>query len=387
MSDGTNVYDASRIQVLEGLDAVRKRPGMYIGSTGERGLHELVFGLVNLAVNEVLAGHGSRVGITLTRDGGVCVADDGRGIPVEDAGAGGGSTLEARLTRLSAGTRFGGRRDVVLCLSYGEPCVANALSRRMTAEVHRGGVRWVQEYERGVAVTPLVNAGAATGSGTALTFWPDADIFETVEPSFEKLAERFRELALLNRELEISVTDQRSLGKARAERFQYPGGVRDFVAHLDAEEAPGAPQHVITIEQEDPRMAGAMEVAFRWRDSGEERVRSYANSWLTHGGSHELGFCDGVVAAVTAYARGRQLLTATDPDLGTERIGEGLTAVVSVKLDDPAFEGSTRDVLGNSAARTCVGEAVREHFGRWLAEHPEQAAVVVGRIIASSRRG
>ncbi|NEA60380.1 DNA gyrase subunit B [Streptomyces sp. SID13666] len=380
MSEEAVKYDASHIQLLEGWEAVRKRPGMYVGSTGERGLHQMVFEVADRAVNEVLAGRASRVDVTLLSDGGVCVADDGPGVPTDEAEGTGGPSLEALLTRLQAWPRPGSRHDVTIGFCGVGPFVANALSRRMTAEVRREGVRWVQEYARGVAVAPLTELGTATGSGTTLAFWPDVEIFGTVECSFDALAERFRELAFLNRGLDIWLTDQRRAGESRPVRFRFPAGARDFVAFLDAQAAAPAPTDVIGFDREDPRMAGTVEAAFRWCDAREERVRSFANSRPTAGGTHQEGFRAGVAAALTAYARRQRLLTATDPDLSTDRIGEGLTAVVSVKLDHPEFKGSTRDTLVNTAVRTCVGQAVEEHLGRWLEEHPERAAAVIDRI-------
>ncbi len=381
MTEEASKYDASQIQALEGWEAIRKRPGMYIGSTGERGLRQLVFELADRSVNEVLAGHANCVDITLTSDSGVCVADDGRGIRIDEAGHTGISGLEALLTRMQAGAGPSGRHHVTLGLCGMGPFVVNALSSRMTAEVRRGGARWVQEYERGVAVTPLTEAGTSTGSGTTITFWPDADIFGTAEYSFDGLAERFRELALLNRGLEISLTDQRRPGDPRSALFWYPDGARDFVAILDEQKDEPVHPHIIGFEREEPRMAGTVEVALRWRASRDERVRSFANSRPTDGGTHERGFRDGVATAVTAYARERRLLTASDPDLEADRIGEGLTAVVSVKLDNPTFEGSTRGWLGNAAVRACVEDSVREHLGRWLAGHPEQATALIDRIV------
>ncbi|MCX5215719.1 ATP-binding protein [Kitasatospora sp. NBC_00240] len=374
-------YDASHIQVLEGLDAVRKRPGMYIGSTSERGLRHMVFEIADRAVNEVLTGNASRVDITLTPDGGVCVADDGPGVPIDEAGDVGGPGLETLLTRMGAGAGRSDRHDVTAGFCGVGPCVVNALSSRMTAEVQRAGARWVQEYTRGVAVTPLTEAGPSTGSGTTITFWRDADIFGTAEYSFDGLADRFRELALLNRGLEISLTDQRYPGDSRAERFRFPGGARDFVAFLDAQAATPTSPDTIGFECEDPRMAGTVEVAFRWRGSGEERIQSFANSRPTIGGTHERGFRDGVAASVIEYARARRLLPATDSDLVADRIGVGLTAVVSVKVDQPEFEGSTREWLGNAAVRACVKQAVKDHLGRWLGENPERAAAVIDRIV------
>ncbi|MEU8926164.1 DNA gyrase subunit B [Kitasatospora sp. NPDC048545] len=390
VSQESSAYDACRIEVLEGWEAVRRRPGMYIGSTGERGLQHMVFEVAARAVNEVLAGRAGRVDVTLTADGGVRVEDDGPGVPVHGAGDGDGHGLEALLTRIGTGVGPGGRHDV----AFGGvgPSVVNALSSRMTAEVRREGVRWTREYARGMAVTPLAEAGptaAGTASGTVLAFWRDADIFGTAEYSFDALADRFRELALLNRGLEISLTDERRPGDRRSVRFRFPDGVRDFVTVLDAEApAPAATDpttdaatEIVGVEGEDPRMAGTVELAFRWRGSGEERIRSFVNSLPTTAGTHEEGFRHGVAAALTAYARKRDLLAPADPDLTPGQVRAGLTAVVSVKLDRPEFEGSLRDWLGNAAVYTCVGEAVQSCLAAWLEEHPEPASAVVGRLV------
>ncbi|MFD5819884.1 DNA gyrase subunit B [Streptomyces sp. NPDC127038] len=380
MSEDTTGYDASHIQVLEAWEAVRKRPGMYIGSTGERGLSQLVFEVADRAVNEALTRGSGSVGITLMADGGVRVADDGAG--VAPAGPdGGGPGLEALLTRIGPGGEPGSRHDVTLGFCRFGPGVVNALSSRMTAEVRRDGVRRVQEYARGVAVTPVTEAGAATGSGTSITFWPDADVFTTAEFSFDALAERFRELAFLNRGLEVSLTDRRGPGESRSVRFGSPEGVRDLVVFLDGHMTEEALTEIVAFEHEDPRMAGVMEVAFRWCGCRGERIRGFANSRRTVEGTHTSGFRDGVAAAVTAYARERRLLSAADPDVGGDRIGEGLTAVVSVKLDRPEFGGATRGVLDNPGVRDRVGQAVQEHLGRWLREHPVRASAVTDRIV------
>ncbi|MGW6842536.1 hypothetical protein [Streptomyces sp. NPDC054958] len=262
------------------------------------------------------------------------------------------------------------------------PAVANALSSRLTAEVWREGVRRVQEYARGVAVAPPTVAGPATGSGTTLTFRPDVTVFGKAQCSFAVLAEYFRELAFLNRGLDISLTDERPPGGPQAARFRFLGGVRDLVVSVPARA--GTPVHteVIGFEREDPRMAGTMEVALRWCGSSEKRIRGFANSMATpYGGTHEVGLREGVAAALDAYARGRGLLSAEGPDLDADRIAEGLTAVVSVELDRPEFVGAARRELGNAPVRACVGEAVREHLGTWLEENPEQATAVVGRIL------
>ena len=372
MSQEPVKYDVRRIQVLEGLAAVRKRPGMYIGSTGERGLRHLVFEVAGQAVNEVLAGRAGFVEITLMPDGGVRVADDGPGVPFEDAADGAGPGLEAQLTRLMIRPFRVGPRYPALSLRGVGVAVVNALSTRLLAEVRCQGVRRVQEYVRGVAAAPPVDAGSAAGTGTIITFWPDPDIFETTECSFDALAERFRELAFLNRDLDISLTDERHVPEPRSVRFRSLGGARGMV-ELPDEQATGlAHPDIIGFEREDPRMAGMMEVALRWRGSGQEQVRGYANSEPTpDGGTHVAGFHDGVGAALNAYARESGLLTATDPDFDTDLVGEGLTAVVSVKLERPEFEGPTRGVLGNAAVHTCVRQSVQEELGRWLREHPQ----------------
>ena len=382
MSEEAIRYEASHIQVLEGWEAIRKRPGMYVGSTGERGLHQLVFEVAGRSVREALSGRPGPIDVTLTPDGGVRVADDGPGVPVEAAGGTEGPALEALLTSPHAGTALNSRHAVAVSLFGMGPCVTTALSSRLTAEVRREGVRWVQEYVRGVAVAPPSAAGPATGSGTAIAFRADTDIFGTAECSFDVLAERFRELAFLNRGLDISLTDERPPSGPRSERFWFPGGARDFVAFLEARPDVPVPPDVIGFEREDEGMQGSVEVALRWCDAREERVRSFANSQPTpYGGTHEAGFRDGVAAAINAYARQRRLLAAADPDLSADRIGEGLTAVVSVKLDRPEFHGATCGELGGAAVRACVGEAVREHLSTWLEGHPAQATAVVERIV------
>ncbi|MEV7561885.1 DNA gyrase subunit B [Streptomyces sp. NPDC089795] len=382
MENEARAYDASHIKVLEWPEAVRLRPGMYIGSTGERGVHQLLFEVADRAVHEVLSGRAGSVGVTFLADGGVRVTDDGPGVAFAAAGNTEGPGLEALLTESSFGARPDDRHAVAMTLSGLGPAVANALSSRLTAEVRREGVRWVQEYVRGVAVAPPTVAGPATGSGTTLTFRPDVTVFGEAQCSFAVLAEYFRELAFLNRGLDISLTDERPPGGPQVARFRFLGGVRDFVLSLPARA--GTPVHtdVIGFEREDPRMAGTMEVALRWCGSPEERIRGFANSMATpYGGTHEAGLREGVAAALDAYAHGRRLLSAEGPDLDADRITEGLTAVVSVKLDRPEFVGATRRELGNAPVRGCVGEAVREHLGAWLEENPEQARAVVDRIL------
>lgn len=386
MSENANPYDATQITVLEEREAVRKRPGMYVGSTGQRGPHQAVFELIGRAVNEVLAGRASSVDVTLTPDGGTRVADDGPGVPAEVTGkVDGTSDLEALLTRMYAKVAGIGRNTAVVGLVDLGPSITNALSSRLIAEVQHDGVHWVQKYMRGVAVAPPTAVGPASGSGTTVTFWPDSDIFETVECSFAVLAERLRELAFLNRGLGITLTDNRRPGESPSVRFL--GKAEDFITSPHTSAGPPVHEDVIAFEWEDPRMEGTAEIALRWHASREGRIRSFANSKPTPGGgSHLLGFRDGVTASVNAYAHERRMLLATDLDLSADRIGEGLTAVVSVKLDHPSFVGPTHGVLSNPAVRACVDEALREHLGNWLDGHPQQAAAVIDRIITITRR-
>ncbi|MFG2376677.1 DNA gyrase subunit B [Streptomyces sp. NPDC048504] len=377
-------YDAAHIEVLEGREAVRKRPGMYVGSTGERGLYHLVLGVVDRAVGEVLAARAGSVDVTLTADGGVRVADDGEG--------GGGPyspDLEAQLTSFQFGFGPPGRRTVVIAPFSMGLFVANALSSRLTVEVWGEGTRWVKEYARGVEVEqpdtvgPLTGGvGSATGSGTTISFWPDTEIFETTWCSFPVLAERFRQLAFLNRGLAISLTDERPADGVRRVLFQFPDGVRDFVAAIDAETGACPHSDVFGFEREDERMAGTMEVALLWGYSRRAQIRGFANSLATHeGGTHLDGFREGVMDAVTAFARELELPGASDLDACADRIVEGLTAVVSVKLDQPEYLGATRTLLGNTDVRVCIAEAVREHLGSWFEEQPERGADIVARIV------
>lgn len=331
-------YDAAHIEVLEGREAVRKRPGMYVGSTGERGLYHLVLDVVDRAVSEVLAGRAGSVDVTLTADGGVRVVDDGAG-----GGEAHGPDLEAQLTSFHVGSGPIGRRTTVIAPFRMGLFVVNALSSRLTVEMRGEGTRWVKEYARGVEVEqPCAEgsltgeAGSATGSGTTISFWPDTEIFETTWCSFPVLAERFREPAFLNRGLAISLTDERPADGPRRVLFQFPDGVRDFVAALDAEAGACPRADVFGFEREDARMAGTMEVALLWGYSRGARIRGFANSLATHaGGTHLDGFHDGVVAAVTEFARERKLPAASGLDARADLIVESLTAVVSVKLDEP----------------------------------------------------
>lgn len=380
-------YDASQIEVLDGREAIRRRPGMYVGSTSKRGLHQLVYEVINPAVNEVLAGRATSIDVTLTPGGGVRVADDGPGIPFEGPSDTGGPGLETQLTQAYAGADPRSRHAPILGLLGMGLFVANALSSQLTAEVQRDGVRWVQHYGRGLATTPPTDAGPATENGTTIAFQPDTDIFGTAECSFDTLAARFKELAFLNRDLDISLTDERNPAEPRSARYRFPDGTRDFVTFLDPHK--GAPLHpdVIGFDWDDPQVAGTVEIAFQWCSSSEERIQSFANSQPTPGGgTHADGFLDGMTAAVNAYARERRLLTATDPELHPDRIRKGLIAVVSVKLDDPVFLGATHGALGGHNVRARIAQAVQKHLKRWLDKHPAQAAAIIDHIIRGACR-
>lgn len=372
MSQEPATYDASHITVLHGLEAVRKRPGMYIGSTGERGLHLLVIEAAGWGFDEILHRRASRLDVTLLSDGGVRLADDGPGVAF-----GTGPSLTVALTVLTAGWRAIGPRYPMSSV-LGQVSVVNALSSRLVAEVRREGRRHVQEFVRGVPVAPVADSGPTSGSGTAVTFWADADIFEVTEFSFETLVERFRELVFLNRELDISLTDERGQAEPRTVRLHHPDGVRELVAFLDEE---GGGVEIVGFEAEEPQTETTMEIAWRWRGSGPERVHGFANSQPTpEGGTHLLGFRDGMAAALTGYARERQLLASTDPDIDPGRIGRGLTAVVSVKVKYPQFDGCTWGALGNAEVRGYVRQAVQHHLGGWLTANPQQATEILDRL-------
>ncbi|MFJ3828841.1 hypothetical protein ACIPWI_12805 [Streptomyces sp. NPDC090046] len=260
------------------------------------------------------------------------------------------------------------------------PCVANALSSRLTAEVRREGVRWMQEYERGVALAPPGAAGPAIGAGTTIAFRPDDTVFGPAQCEFDVLAECFRTLAFLNRGLDITLTDEGAPGGPRVARFRFPGGVRDFVGALGVRSGAPFRSDVLGFEREVPRMAGTIEVALQWCDSREEDVRGFTNSLATGTGTHEAGLREGVAAAIDAYARARGLQTAADC------IGEGLTAVVSVTLDDRDFVDFARREPGGDAVRACVAQAVREYLGAWFEAHPEQAAAVITPVLRAAAR-
>ncbi|MER6390584.1 ATP-binding protein [Streptomyces sp. NPDC001523] len=377
-----NEYTGSHIQVLEGREAIRRRPGMYIGSVGERGLHQMVYEVVSYAVDEHLAGHADAIDVTITADGGVRVADNGRGLPVEVQEPDGKPAVERELTE----TSFGPKNRTGYRLSGGLSglglCVVNALSTRLTVEIHRDGRRWTQEYEKGLPITALTRNEESSGHGTAIMFLPDDDIFETTPDSFAMLSQRLRELTFLNGGLAISLTDERPGRAGRPVRHHHTDGLRAYVAHLGPH--PPSPVHspVIAFESENEDATMFVQVALQWNTRSAGGFHSFANGTRTHeGGAHEEGFRAALTDIINDYARRQRQIVAGDEEITAEATQEGLTAVVSVKLAHPVFEGSTRTVLGNPEANAYVQEVVREHLNGWLDQNPNGAAAIIRHIL------
>ncbi|MFD5426510.1 DNA topoisomerase (ATP-hydrolyzing) subunit B [Streptomyces sp. NPDC127084] len=401
--EASSSYDASAITVLEGLDAVRKRPGMYIGSTGERGLHHLVQEVVDNSVDEALAGHASRIDVTILADGGVRVVDDGRGIPVDIHPVEKKPAVEVVLTVLHAGGKFGGGGYAVSGGLHGVGVsVVNALSTRVSVEIKRDGFRWTQDYKLGVPTAPLAKHEAVEDSGTTVTFWADGDIFETTEYSFETLSRRFQEMAFLNKGLTLTLTDERESAKAtvgaddpdaeaaeepkaRTVTYHYEGGIVDFVKYLNSRKGELIHPSVIDIEAEDTERLLSVEVAMQWNSQYSEGVYSFANTIHTHeGGTHEEGFRAALTGLVNRYARDRKLLREKDDNLTGEDIREGLTAIISVKLGEPQFEGQTKTKLGNTEAKTFVQKIIHEHLTDWFDRNPNEASDIVRKGIQAA---
>ncbi|MBA2945368.1 DNA topoisomerase (ATP-hydrolyzing) subunit B [Streptomyces himalayensis] len=394
-------YDASAITVLEGLDAVRKRPGMYIGSTGERGLHHLVYEVVDNSVDEALAGHADTIDVTILADGGVRVVDNGRGIPVGIVPSEGKPALEVVLTVLHAGGKFGGGGYAVSGGLHGVGVsVVNALSSKVSVEVKTDGYRWTQDYKMGVPTAPLAQHEATDETGTSVTFWADADIFETTEYSFETLSRRFQEMAFLNKGLTIKLTDERESAKAtsgadeagadetaevKTVTYHYDGGIVDFVKYLNSRKGDAVHPTVIDLEAEDKDKSLSLEVAMQWNSGYTEGVYSFANIIHTHeGGTHEEGFRAALTSLINKYARDKKLLREKDDNLTGDDIREGLTAIISVKLSEPQFEGQTKTKLGNTEAKTFVQRAVYEHLNDWLDRNPNEAADIIRKGIQAA---
>jgi DNA gyrase subunit B len=394
-------YDASAITVLEGLEAVRKRPGMYIGSTGERGLHHLVWEIVDNAVDEALAGYADIIDVTLLADGGVRVADNGRGIPTGMNEQYEVSTVELVLTQLHAGGKFGGGGYKVSGGLHGVgSSVVNALSTRLDAEVHQHGHAYRMSFDHGVPVAPLEEQETSDRTGTTITFWASPEIFETTRYDYETVRARFQQYAFLNKGLTINLLDEREPDteedeaetvdeaekKPRRISYRYDGGLIDYVNHLvGSKRAEPVHKDVIYIEAEDTKRQLSLELAMQWTTAYSESVHTYANTVNTHeGGTHEEGFRAALTKLVNDFARKQNLLKEKEDNLTGDDVREGLTAVISVKLGEPQFEGQTKTKLGNSEVKGFVQRAMTEEFGHWLEAHPSEGKDIVRKSIQAA---
>lgn len=401
-------YEASDITVLEGLEAVRKRPGMYIGSTGERGLHHLVYEVVDNSVDEALAGYCDHIGITILADGGVRVQDNGRGIPVDIHPTEGRPTVEVVMTILHAGGKFGGGGYAVSGGLHGVGIsVVNALSTRVDTCIKRQGSTWRMSFANGGhPITELVQGEATEETGTQQTFWPDPEIFESVDFNFETLRQRFQQMAFLNKGLRITLTDERAgqviLGDeitgddsdedstestARTISYCYEHGLRDYVDYLDTtKKVVVINEEIIDLETENDEGTLSLELAMRWTQAYSETIHTYANTInTTEGGTHEEGFRTALTTVINKYARERSLLKEKDDNLTGDDVREGLTAVLSIKLTEPQFEGQTKTKLGNTEARTFVQSQVYQLLGAWLDAHPIEGKAIVGKGMAAQQ--
>src|SRR3954451_3426461 len=377
-------YDAQDITVLEGLEAVRKRPGMYIGSTGVRGLHHLVYEIVDNSVDEALAGRNDAVAVTIHPDNSVTVVDEGRGIPVAIMEKEQRPAAEVVLTVLHAGGKFGegGGYKVSGGLHGVGVSVVNALSETLHVEIKRDGHVWSQDYQRGAPIGELQKGPATKETGTAITYLPDAEVFETLDHEWEVLEQRLRETAYLTRGLRIAITDER--GEGRTVEFHFEGGIRDFVAYLNENKDPLGSKKVIYMEGESEE--GALEVAMQWNSTYQESIFSFANNINTHeGGSHLSGFRAALTRTLNKYARDSGILKEKDENLSGEDIREGLTAVVSAKLQDPQFEGQTKTKLGNPGMAGFVESVVNQKLAEFLEENPKDARAVITKAVQAAQ--
>nr|WP_240630271.1 DNA topoisomerase (ATP-hydrolyzing) subunit B [Specibacter cremeus] len=404
----TSHYGASDITVLEGLEAVRKRPGMYIGSTGPRGLHHLVYEVIDNSVDEALAGYCDHIEVTLQADGGVKVVDNGRGIPVDVHPTEGKPTVEVVMTILHAGGKFGGGGYAVSGGLHGVGIsVVNALSRRVDTEVKRQGHIWRMSFaDGGQPQGELFKGEATTETGTSQTFYPDPTIFESVDFDFETLRARFQQMAFLNKGLKITLTDERSTVAAdedpdldsapegentpaggREVVYQYNDGLLDYVNYLNSSKKVDVIHpDVIAFETEDPSRSMAVELALQWTTAFSESVHTYANTINTHeGGTHEEGFRAAMTSLINRYAREKNIIKEKDDNLTGDDIREGLTAVISVKLSEPQFEGQTKTKLGNSEVKGFVQRVVTDGLGDWLERNPTSARDVIRKSIQASQ--
>ncbi|MEM4724492.1 MAG: ATP-binding protein, partial [Candidatus Hadarchaeum sp.] len=375
-----STYTAEDIQVLEGLEAVRRRPGMYIGSTDVRGLHHLVYEVVDNSIDEALAGFCNRIVVTIHKDATVTVEDNGRGIPVDIHPQTGKSALEVVHTVLHAGGKFGGDTYKVASGLHGVGVSAvNALSEWLEVYVQRDGKRYYQRYERGVPVTPVQTVGTAEGTGTTTTFLPDRTIMKTLDYQYDTLAQRFREMAFLTRGLTITFRDERN---DIENSFYFEGGVMSFVRYLNRNRKVLHP----TFHVEKEVNGTLVEVALQYTDGYAESVYAFANNINTvDGGTHLTGFRSALTRTLNDYARKTGLLKEHESNFTGEDVREGLTAIVSVKLKDPQFESQTKSKLGNAEVKSQVESVVAESFSAWLEEHPREAKVIVEKALTASR--
>jgi DNA gyrase subunit B len=380
-------YDARSIRVLEGLEAVRKRPGMYIGSTGERGLHHLVQEVVDNAVDEALAGFADRIEVTLLADGGVRVYDNGRGIPVDNHPVENRPAVEVVLTTLHAGGKFDTQAYAVSGGLHGVGVsVVNALSSRLDVVIFKDGNVWRQSYATSEPTGPLQKGERTDETGTIITFWPDPDIFESTVWSFETLSRRLQEMAFLNRGLSITLTDERPdhiNGEPNVVSYRYDGGIADFVRYLNASKEP---VHGSVIEFGDEAPGISAEIAMQWTGSFAESVHTFANTINTaEGGTHEEGFRSALTSIVNRYAREQNLLREKDENLTGDDVREGLTAIIHVKLSEPQFEGQTKTKLGNTEAKSFVQRVCNDHLRDWFDRNPGEAKAIVIKATQAAR--
>lgn len=381
--DKIQQYGAEQIQVLEGLEAVRKRPGMYIGSTGPRGLHHLVYEIVDNSIDEALAGFCDEIKVTIHADNSITVEDNGRGMPVDNHPKMGIPAVEVIHTVLHAGGKFGGGGYKVSGGLHGVGAsVVNALSTKMEVEIKRNGKIYKQEYAKGKTMTPLTEVGNAKTTGSKSTFWPDPEIFDETEYDYETLERRLREMAFLNKGIKITLKDERA-GKQQEEIFHYEGGLKEFVKHLNTNKEP-LHQDIIYFEVMDKERE--VEVAMQYTDRYSEMLLSYANNInTTEGGFHMVGFKTALTRIINDYARKNKLLKENDDALSGEDVREGLTAIVSVKLTEPQFEGQTKTKLGNSEMRGFVETATAENVTAFLEENPTQAKIIIDKCLRAAR--
>ncbi|MFT4186374.1 MAG: DNA topoisomerase (ATP-hydrolyzing) subunit B [Micrococcaceae bacterium] len=401
MTETEHEYGASDITVLEGLEAVRKRPGMYIGSTSSRGLHHLIWEIVDNAVDESLAGYCTEIEVTLLKDGGCRVYDNGRGIPVDMHPVEKKSTVEVVLTVLHAGGKFGGGGYAVSGGLHGVgSSVVNALSKKLDVAVMRQGFVWTQEYTNGGnPVAPLQKWDTTDETGTIITFYPDPEIFETVDFDYETIRSRFQQYAFLNKGLQITLIDERNSDvevdsaenndeteKSKKVVYKYDEGLVDYVKYLNkTKKAEVLHEEVIDIEKEDTENKISLELAMQWTTAYSESVHTFANTINTHeGGTHEEGFRTALTSLVNRYAREKGILKEKQDNLTGDDIREGLTAVISIKLSEPQFEGQTKTKLGNSEARTFVQKTVNEEFTDWFDRNPNEARIIIRKAISAA---